>query len=144
MPNMSGSFSGRTRVQSAISLSDTPGHQLQVAEIIGSQRSNDENWNNAGLVYWGVLDLVEGNGTQRGYYVNQRPNGDRDCGTFEGKVTTVQGQTTLEGTWQAVTGTGKFQGVQAQGTYKGRMTSPSEVEMTWDGRYELAASARAA
>lgn len=144
MPNMSGSFSGKTRVQSAISLSDTPGHQLQVAEITGSQRSNDDNWNNAGLVYWGVLDLVEGSGTQRGYYVNQRANGDRDCGTFEGKVITVQGQTTLEGTWQAVTGTGKFAGVKAEGTYQGRMTSLNEVEMSWEGRYELAASARAA
>ena len=104
----------------------------------------NENWDNAELVYWGVLDLVEGNGTQRGYYVNQRANGDRDCGTFEGKVTTVQGQTTLEGTWQAVTGTGKFAGVKAGGTYQGRMTSLNEVEMSWEGRYELAASARAA
>lgn len=140
MTELSGSFSGKARVQSAVSLSDIPGHQIQVAEITGSQRSTDQNWNHAGLTYWGVADLVNGNGTQKGYYVNERADGDRDCGTFEGRVTTAQGQTTLEGTWQTVTGTGKFTGVKAGGTYQGRVTSPSEIEMTWDGHYELAAS----
>jgi hypothetical protein len=78
---------------------------------------------------------------QKGYFANERTDGDRDCGTFEGKViTTAQGQTTLEGTWQTTSGTGKFAGVKAGGTYKGRMTSPTEIEMTWEGHYELAAS----
>jgi hypothetical protein len=140
MPDISGSFSGKAGVQTAVSLTDTPGHEIQVAEIRGSQRSTDENWNGAGLTYWGVADIVNGNGIQKGYYVNERADGDRDCGTFEGKVTTAQGQTTIEGTWQTVTGTGKFTGVKAGGTYKGRMTSPTDIEMTWDGHYELAAS----
>ena len=141
MPEMSGSFSGRARVQTAVSLSDIAGHQIQLAEITGAQHSTDQNWNNAGLTYWGVADIVNGNGTQKGYYVNERADGDRDCGTFEGKViTTAQGQTTLEGTWQTVTGTGKFTGVKAGGTYKGQMTSPNEIEMSWEGQYELAAS----
>ncbi len=113
MPEMSGSFSGATRVETTLRLSDVPGHELRIAEITGSQRSKDDNWNNAGLVYWGVLDLVEGSGTQRGNYVNERANGERECGTFEGKVTTAQGQTTLEGTWRAISGTGKFKGMKA-------------------------------
>ena len=66
MPEMSGSFSGTTRVETTLRLSDVPGHELRIAEITGSQRSTDDNWNNAGLIYWGVLDLVEGSGTQRG------------------------------------------------------------------------------
>ena len=140
MPEMSGSFTGQTRVETTIRLSDVPGHELRIAEITGSQRSIDEHWNNARLVYWGVLDLVDGSGTQRGDYVNERANGERECGTFEGKVTTAQGQTTLEGTWEAISGTGKFKGMKAKGTYKGRMTSLSEVEMSWEGHYELAAS----
>src|SRR5579872_1691416 len=91
MPEMSGSFSGTTRVETTLRLSDVPGHELRIAEITGSQRSTDDNWNNAGLVYWGVLDLVDGSGTQRGDYVNERDNGERECGTFEGKVTTGTG-----------------------------------------------------
>jgi hypothetical protein len=52
----------------------------------------------------------------------------------------AQGETTLEGTWQTTSGTGKFKGVKAGGTYKGRVTSPTDIEMTWEGHYELAAS----
>jgi hypothetical protein len=143
MPEMSGSFTGTAVSQTAVSLSDTPGHQLHIAETRGTQRSNDENWNNAALTYWGVLDSVEGSGTHRGYYVNVHANGDLENGSFEGKVTTKGGETTLEGTWQATAGTGTFAGIKAHGTYKGRMTSPTEVGMNWEGRYELA-SARAA
>jgi hypothetical protein len=140
MTELSGSFSGTARVQTAVSLSDIAGHQIQISEITGSQRSTDQNWDHAELKYWGVADLVNGTGTQKGYYVNERADGDRDCGTFEGRITTAQGQTTLEGTWQTVTGTGKFTGVKAGGTYRGRITSPTDLEMTWEGRYELAAS----
>jgi hypothetical protein len=62
-------------------------------------------------------------------------------GLNEGKVTTA---TTLEGTWAFCGGTGKFAGITGQGTYRGRMPSASEVEMSWEGRYELAVSAQAA
>jgi hypothetical protein len=140
MPDVNGSFSGKARLQTAVSLTDVAGHELQVAEIRGSQHSNDPNWDKAELTYWGVADIINGNGTQKGYFDNERADGDRDCGTFEGKVTTVQGETTLEGTWQTTSGTGKFTGVKAGGTYKGRVTSPIDIEMTWEGHYELAAS----
>ena len=140
MPGFSGTFSGRARVQTAVSLSDTPGHELQLVEIAGAQQSKDENWKNAKITYWGFQDLTAGTGTQRGYYVNERKSGERDCGTFEGKVTIAQGQTTTEGTFHSTDRTGKFKGVKAQGTYKGRMVSPTEVEMTWEGKYELAAA----
>jgi hypothetical protein len=140
MLEVSGSFSGRAVSQTAVSLSDTPGHQLQIAETRGKQQSNDENWNNADLTYWGVLDQAEGTGTHRGYYVNVHSNGDLENGSFEGTVTTKGADTTLQGTWRATAGTGKFAKVKAEGTYKGRMTSPTEVEMNWEGRYELAAT----
>ena len=92
------------------------------------------------MAYWAVIDLVAGNGTQRGYYASERANGDRDWGRFEGKVTTTEGKTTLEGTWTATGGSGKFAGIKAQGTYRGLMNSPTEVGMTWSGVYELAAA----
>jgi hypothetical protein len=63
---------------------------------------------------------------------------------FEGKVKTAGGQVTIEGKWKYVDGTGLFKGVTGGGTYKGRMTSPTEVENTWEGTYELASKARVA
>jgi hypothetical protein len=144
MTDFSGSFSGRVRVLTTISLADISGHELQTVEITGPQSSTDANWNAARVTYWGVSDVVAGNGTQRGYYVNEREDGGRDWGTFEGKVTTNQGGTVIDGMWRSSEGTGKFTGLTGQGTYKTRMTSPMELECTWQGRYELAASTRAA
>jgi hypothetical protein len=88
--------------------------------------------------------VASGNGKQRGYYANERADGSRDWGSFEGKVSTNQGETVIDGTWRVSEGTGKFAGAVGQGTYKTRMTSPTELECTWQGRYELAASTRAA
>jgi hypothetical protein len=144
MNEFSGSFSGHARVLTVLSLTDVPGHELQTVEIGGPQSSTDGKWNEARVTYWGISDLVAGNGTQRGYYVNEHPNGNRDWGKFEGKVTTSGSETTVEGTWQFSEGTGMFAGIKGQGTYKTRLTSPTELQCTWQGRYELAASTKAA
>jgi len=144
MTEFSGSFSGRVRTLTTISVADIPGHELQTVEITGPQSSTDANWNGARVTYWGVSDLISGNGTQRGYYVNERSDGTRDWGTFEGKVTTTQAGTTIEGTWRVSEGTGRFAGATGQGTYKTRLISPTELECQWHGRFELAASAQAA
>ena len=144
MPNLSGSFSGRTTSQTVVSLEDVPNHELHLATITGLQKTGDANWKDSRITYWGASDLVGGNGPQRGYFVNLHPKGDRDIGTFEGKVVTAGTQVTIEGTWKYVDGTGIFKGIAGGGTYKGRMTSPTEVENAWEGTYELAAKARVA
>lgn len=63
--------------------------------------------------------------------VNERADGSRDWGTFEG-------------TFRLSDGTGKLARASGQGTYKTRLTSPTELECRWHGRYELAVSAQAA
>jgi hypothetical protein len=55
------------------------------------QRSSDQLWEGAQMTYRATADTIAGNGTQRGYFVNQHQNGDRDYGTFDGKVTTANG-----------------------------------------------------
>ena len=138
MPAMTGSFSGSVRGQTSISLPDRPSHTLDLAEITGRQKSSDERWNNASITYWGFTDIIEGKGTQRGYFVNSHGCEDRDWGTFEGKVATISGQITVEGTWQFTGGSGKFSGLAGNGTFKTRLTSPTDVEASWQGTYELA------
>jgi hypothetical protein len=144
MTESSGSFNGRTRVLNVLSLADVPGHELHTIEVVGTHSSPDEKWNNAHVTYWAVSDLVAGNGSQRGYYVTEHPDGGRDSGTFEAKVTTAQDGTRLEGTWRATDGTGIFAGMKGEGTFTVRMISPTEGECSWQGRYELATTARAA
>jgi len=56
----------------------------------------------------------------------------------------VQGETTIEGTWRFSDGTSQLAGIRGGGRFKVRLTSPMEVECTWQGRYELAVAVQAA
>ena len=138
MPAVSGSFSGNVKVQTALSVSDQSNHELNVAEISGTQKSNDEKWNNSTITYWGVTDVVEGKGSQHGYFVNDHGESGRDWGTFEGKVATDGGQITVEGKYQFNGGSGKFKGLTGNGTFKTKLSPRRGVEATWQGAYELA------
>ena len=144
MPNYSGSFAGKVGSQAVVALRDQADHQLSVAEISGRQNCTDEQWNDAQLTYWGLTDLTAGHGTQRGYWVNEHANGDRDWGTFEGRVTVTGGQVAIEGRFQNKGGTGRFTGISGGGTFKGSFSSPAEVSVRWEGTYKLAASSAAA
>ena len=84
-----------------------------------------------------MADLTDGSGPQRGYFHNVRADGDQDWGSFEGKITTSGEQVTLEGAWRFIDGTGKFRGISGSGTYKGRMTSPTDMATDWTGEYQL-------
>ncbi|MCI0623562.1 MAG: hypothetical protein L0387_18200 [Acidobacteria bacterium] len=138
MPSLSGSFSGSVRMQTSISPPDLPNRELNLAEITGAQKCTDALWDDAGITYWGFTDIAEGKGTQRGYFVNVHGEADRDWGTFEGRVTMSGSEINVEGTWQFVGGSGKFNGLTGDGTFKTRMTSPTTVEAYWQGAYELA------
>ena len=41
--------------------------------------------------------------------------------------------TSFEGTWSKVGGTGKYAGVSGQGRYQGRMLSPTDYTVEWNG-----------
>jgi hypothetical protein len=143
MATLNGTFSGGIKSQSAITVPDQSGHDLSLAEITGTQKTSDPNWNNANINYWGITDVIDGKGTQRGYFVNTHTDGDTDCGTFEGKVSTAGGQFVVEGTYQYTGGTGRYKGMTGAGTFQTRVTSPRTVEATHQGTYQLAAAAAA-
>jgi hypothetical protein len=137
MVALSGSFDGEIVSQTTTVVTDEPGHVLNLAQVAGPQTSTDEKWNGADIVYWGAADLVDGNGSQHGYFVNTHPNGDRTIGTFGGQVTTAGEQITLSGEWQFTGGTGEFEGIEGGGGYNGRFTSLTAIKMEWDGEYKI-------
>jgi hypothetical protein len=140
MPAVSGSFSGNVKVQTALAVSDQSNHELNVAEIDGTQKSTDEKWNDAQITYWGVTDIVDGKGSQRGYFVNDHGESGRDWGTFEGKVATNGAKITVAGKYQFIGGSGKFKGLTGGGNFETTMSSPREVVATWQGTYQLASA----
>ena len=143
MVSVSGSLTGNIRAQSAISIPDQPNHSISIAEVGGTQNSSDENWNNSICTYWAVVEITGSAGTQRGYYSNDHADAGREYGSYEGKVSVVNGQVIVEGTWESTRGTGKFHGLRANGTFRTEQTSPTEIEVAWEGSYELAAKAQA-
>jgi hypothetical protein len=137
MTQFSGSFAGKVNWQTTASMPDRPNHEIGLVEIGGTQTSTDQQWSGAAITYWGTADLIDGSGPQRGYFLNVHTDNDRDCGSFEAQITMSGEQVTLEGTWQFIGGTGKFEGISGSGTFKGRMTSPTAVSTEWEGEYHL-------
>jgi hypothetical protein len=144
VPNLTGHFNGKSVVQTSLALHDIPEHEFTLSQFTGPQTISDENWTDVNVTYWGTTDLIQGFGPLRGYFVNEHPNGDRDCGTYDGHVSIVNGEVTLEGTWRYTHGSGQFASISGNGRFKGRMISPDEVDMSWQGNYQIAAGTRAA
>jgi hypothetical protein len=138
MPSNSGTFSGEITKQTTMSLTDQPAHDMNIAEVAGTQKSADALWNNSKITYWGVTDLLDGKGSQRGYFNNIHPDGGRDFGTFEGKATAAGSGITVEGTYKFTGGDGMYVGLSGGGKFKTTMKSETEIECSWDGTYELA------
>lgn len=138
MPNFSGSFSGTIRTQTVLSVPDKPDHSLGLAEVSGTQNSTDPKWNNSTINYWATTDAIGTQGIQRGYFVNEHGLAGSDRGTFEGNVSVVAGLPVVEGKWQYSGGEGSFAGISGGGTFKTKLTSPTTLEATWEGSYELA------
>jgi hypothetical protein len=138
MPSITGSFLGRITQHSALPLTDQANHELSIAEVSGTQKSADPLWNNSKITYWGVTDLLDGKGSQRGYFNNVHPDGGRDWGTFDGQVTTAGGSVTVEGAYKFGGGDGEYRGLTGGGKFKTVMKSETELEASWEGNYELA------
>jgi hypothetical protein len=138
MPSITGSFSGKITKQTTMSIVDQSNHDMNIAEVAGTQKSADALWNDSKITYWGVTDLLDGKGSQRGYFNNIHPDGGRDFGTFEGKATAAGSGMTVEGTYKFTGGDGKYGGMAGGGKFKTTMKSETEIECSWDGTYELA------
>jgi len=137
---VTGNFSGKIKTQAAATLFHDDNRALTLVEVAGIQTSSDPLFNGAKITYWGTSDLQNGNGPQKGYWCNERTDGDRDWGTFEGKVTASGQQVTMEGTFKFTGGTGKFKGITGGGTYKGHFPSATDVVDQWEGEYTLASA----
>jgi hypothetical protein len=84
-----------------------------------------------------IADLTQGNGPHQGY-ITEILGADTTVTRWQGKVTTSLGpdqkpNTRFEGSWSKIKGTGQYEAVTGAGSYKGRMTSPTEYTIEWSG-----------
>jgi hypothetical protein len=121
---------------------DDPKHELVVLQISrATTTSPDPDFDGTELIAYEQDDEVAGTGTQSGYYRRIHKNGDIDYGTFEGTHKTSFKEdgswleTTWEGTWKAIGGTGKFKNTKGSGTERGKATAEG-VSEDWEGETE--------
>ena len=85
--------------------------------------------NGATIVTADTSNLVDGNGPHHGS-ITMSKGADGVVYAWKGQVTTVlaadqKPESTFEGTWTTLQGSGRYQGVRGRGTYQGRFTTPS-------------------
>ena len=120
---------------------DDPKHQLVVLMIRrDTTTSSDPDFNETEVIHYEQDDQVAGTGTHTGYYVRLHKNGDTDYGSYEGMHKTSvkedgSWETTAEGTWKSLGGTGKFKNTKGSGTYRVKATA-QEAFSEWEGEVE--------
>jgi hypothetical protein len=93
------------------------------------------------VVIRGYSDLVKGNGPQQGY-IKFGQNGDTAIARWQGKATTTLSaegtpMITFEGTFSFIKGTGQFENIEGNGTYKGKFISETSYMAEWQGEYVI-------
>ena len=121
---------------------DHPAHEVSLLAEHEMDTSSDPLFDGVQVRVIGVSDYTAGNGPHFGYRQTTHPNGDLSFMAYEGKTTTVVNEdgsmnTTFEGTWRFIGGTGQFEGVQGSGTYRGQVTEAGPT-YEFEGEYELA------
>jgi hypothetical protein len=121
---------------------DDPKHELVVLMIRrDTTTSPDPDWNGTEQIVYEQDDEVAGTGTHRAYYRRLHKNGDTEYGTYEGTHKTTNKEdgswleTTWEGTWKCIGGTGKFKNAKGSGTYRGKATAEG-ASTDWEGEIE--------
>src|SRR5215469_8502220 len=134
--NKPGPFISRT----VVSPGDDPQHELVLMIRRNTTTSSDPDWNETEQIVYEQDDEVAETGTHRGYYRRLHKNGETDYGPYEGTHKTAvkedgSWETTWEGTYQMIGGTGKFKNIKGSGTYRGKATAQGALT-EWEGEVE--------
>jgi len=127
--------------QDSIIVGDVTGHKITLIVTEGKNVNTGERefMDGAQTVNMSYSDLVQGNGDNQGY-IKLTKSGDTTFAKWKGKIkTTVMPEgnpvTSLEGTYIYIRGTGSFENIKGEGTYKGEFTSKTEYTVKWQGSY---------
>jgi len=127
----------------SIEVGDQAGHALSISKSACTWTKPMEI---AGLKTTAGHDVTYGNASGAevkgsGYHVSNMSNGDKMYVRFKGKDTMKDGKpATTEGTWSYTGGTGKLEGIQGKGTYKGQADADGNMIVEVEGDYELPAA----
>lgn len=146
--NIAGLLSLSIMNQEALPVSPRGGDMLLLDEARGTNRSTGsrEFMQGASINNKEVVALLQGSGPQHGYLTFTK-DGDQVDTKWSGSVTTTQSPDgkpliSFHGTWEQVSGSGRYQGIRGRGTYSGHYTSPKDYVVDWEGQSTLPLASR--
>lgn len=118
----------RTAHKTVISIDDVPNHELTQEMGISNLKYPDSNLGESEQWTYATNDLIKGSGVHDGYFIETFTDGSKRYGDYEGTtktITRVDGswESTWQGTYKYLGGSGRFKGIKGAGTYKGRVSS---------------------
>jgi hypothetical protein len=136
-------ISGRAELlyskREAIDVPGRDGHMLALGEVRGTNQNTSASdfFADATAVNVETADLIQGNGSHQGYYT-MRTGNDTVTAKWHGMVTTVLGpnqqpQTSFNGTWEYIQGTGRYIGIEGSGVYEGEFLAQDRYLVRWQG-----------
>ena len=130
--------------QQVIDVPGAPGHQLSAGETRGTNRNTGptDYFADAQVINAEIGDLTQGNGWNQGYYTMAK-GADTVVAKWSGKVMTTmtpegQPNTTFNGKWSYVHGTGRYAGIRGSGAYTGQFVAQDRYVVSWKGSYTQA------
>jgi hypothetical protein len=98
---------------------DVPGHVVGVVEFKGLTFFADGEI--ATHTNPAIFDLIDGSGPHQGYVVHHFDDGSTSIERYRGeaRLSADGKRTVVEGTFECIGGTGRFEGLKGQGTYRG-------------------------
>lgn len=140
---ISGSASLSYTKQEASIAPSADGHILVTGALTGTNKNTGatDYMSDASVDNREIGQLFQGNGPHSGYYTLSK-DGNTATALWKGNVSTVMSaegnpQTSFNGTWEYVAGTGKYNGIQGKGKYSGYFTSKTTYIVDWNGEYSL-------
>ena len=141
---ISGAITLKVTKQEVLPVTAQSGDMLMLVETHGTNKSS--NWmDDAEVVNKEIDFLLQGNGPQHGYITFAKGDDTVDV-KWSGIVSTAmangQPQISFHGTWEQLKGTGKYQGIQGKGSYKGHFISQTEYVVDWVGHSSVHVASR--
>jgi hypothetical protein len=141
---ISGAIPLKVTKQEVLPVTAQSGDMLMLVETHGTNKST--NWMDDAQVVNKEIDfLLQGNGPQHGYITFAKGDDTVDV-KWSGIVSTAmangQPQISFHGTWEQLKGTGKYQGIQGKGSYKGHFISQTEYVVDWVGHSSVPVASR--
>src|SRR5215831_14708739 len=106
---------------------DVPNHEIGQSIRLDTVSSPDPDFDGSRYVNYEQVDQVAGTGSHRGYGRQITRSGDEIYQKWEGSHKTIvrdgAWESTFQGTFQYVGGTGKFKNIRGSGTYRGTVTA---------------------